>query len=263
MAFFPGRPMPKTLQRETSNEVDDSPSIYNARDYNIHHRELRAVQRLLVGEGLGQEDNGLLGALIEALNALRSLSNGGLLSEYSGIIKSGDAVPIPSHIFNTRTGSTLQAIDTIIPVDSTSGFPKVGFLTKFNNTNISDITNKYTFGKSIMNYEIIRYSGKTETSFIGCTREIEGYAQDLVDPYAVVIGGKASLLLSSNLWQVDITKNPPLEVNIEHDAGLNVSSKILSLELAELKPISLIIQIAYSLSVVGSFENINFSQNLA
>lgn len=270
MAFFPGSPMPKSLKRETANEVDDSPSIYNARDYNIHHRELLAIQRLLVGDGLGQGDSGMLGAIIAALNALKAMSNGGSLSQYSGSIESDEYIPIPSQIQNTQTGATLLATDTTIDVVSTAGFPKVGFLTKFNNTNISDLTKKYAFGKSIMNYEIIRYSGKTDTSFIGCTREVDGFAQDLEDPYAVIIGGKASLLVSPDYWKVDLTKRPPLNVNVEHDARLKVLSRVWAVPTVPIgapgihyETISTAIRVAYSLSVVASFENVPFSQNLA
>lgn len=261
MAFFPGSPMPKNLKRETANEVDDSPSIYNARDYNIHHREIRAIQRLLVGDGVGEPDNGMLGAIIEALNALKAMTNGGLLSQYCGVVLPSEFVPIPNQILNTKTGDTLLASDTTIPVVSTEGFPRSGFLTKFNNTNAVTAlgAKNYTFGKSIMNYEIIRYAGKTESSFVGCTRAVDGEAQTLVDPYAVILGGKASIVFSHDLWKIDATKHP-IQLYIEHDARLKLGGAVLDSNLAE---INSILQISYALSVAGSFENINFSQNVA
>ena len=189
MAFFPDSPMPKNLKRETAKEVDNSASIYNARDYNIHHREILAMQRLLIGNGFAETDNGMLGAIIAALEALKNMTNGGLLSKYCGTIQSSEYVPIPAQVLNTKTGDTLLATATTIPVLSTSGFPRSGFLTKFNNTNVvaAGDFKSYAFGKSIMNYEIIRYAGKTDTSFTGCTREIDGFAQDLEDPYACLL----------------------------------------------------------------------------
>lgn len=255
---FPLEPMRKNLIPETWTEVDGNPSVYNAKDHNIHHRELIALQKFLIGKGLGTT-TGLLGKFKDVLGAFRSLANNGVIGEYSGIIKSGDEVPIPAHILKVKTVGAVTAVATTIPVVSTFGFPKAGVLTKFNNvdatTDGTPQCKKFSFGKSILNYELIRYTGVTDTSFTGCTRAVEGLAQEVAsNEEAQIILGRASLNLSHKSWSC-IGGALPFQCYIEHDAVLNVQANSFDSK-PMLTQADKVMEIMYSLTVSGYFSDI-------
>lgn len=168
MAYFPDNIMPKRLRRESSKEVDDSPLIYNARDYNIHHREIRAIQRLLVGgsvqerivrdtlqntpdsqdfpdqdttggQGPNQGGNSITDIINRFLVIIDLISNRGYVGQYSGTIQTGGQVPVPSALTTTQTTGTVASTATSIPVVSTSGFTSSGVITKFNYINATEL----------------------------------------------------------------------------------------------------------------------------
>jgi hypothetical protein len=157
--------LPLILKPETFAEVDGSPSIFGARDYNVHRRELVAIETALIGKqvftaasgvagfscanfngtstcpnGGGTGGNGTNGgatSIAQALQQIQSLidlvSNGGLFGQFCGTIQAPGAVPIPSSLLTTVCQASLLAGATSIPVESTAGFPSQGFITKFNN----------------------------------------------------------------------------------------------------------------------------------
>jgi hypothetical protein len=234
MAFFPFSIMPKHLQKETAREVDDSPSIYNAKDYNIHHRELLAIERFLVGDGLGEEDGGLLKTVSEVLSAITRISTGGLIARHGGLINNPRQIAIPDSAVSTFTDGAIGPADTSISVISTDGFPDSGIITKFNdilpNEELSDFdSQKYEFGPNITNQEIIEYSGKTDTAFTGCSRGIDGTtAQAVVDgDQAVVTAGRASLFLSNTFWTASGGK--PVQLLIKQTSSLVITPYLVSL----------------------------------
>lgn len=241
---FPLALMSKNIKRETSGEVDDSPTIYNARDYNRHHRELLAIQKALIGKGLAS-GTGLLGKFYQILNAFRNMSNNGSLAQYSGTIRRGESVQIPDHLIHTdTTRAAILASDTTIPVLSTIGFAKSGVITKFN-----AIDPYASFGKvkTMSSYEIIEYSGITDTSFTGCTRAVEGTAQDVADgDLAVIMAGRASIMFSQKTWEQRPGTGLPFVVTIAHDQALNVSVND-----------AVNIEIVYTLLVSGYFTGVN------
>ena len=162
---FPNSILPLSLKPETLDEIDGSPNIFNARDYNIHRRELVAIEKTLLGKqnlvvsgvsgfscssfagsspcpnGGGTGDNGTNGggtaSVAQALQQVQALidlvSSGGLFGSHCGTIQCGNAVPIPPSLLTTVCQAPLSAAATSIPVESTAGFPSQGFITKFNN----------------------------------------------------------------------------------------------------------------------------------
>jgi hypothetical protein len=230
MAFFPVVPMPKELKRETSKEVDNNPSIYNARDYNIHHREIIAIEKMLIGDG-STTNNALLNLIRDSIQVFFDITNNGRLGSFSGIVASGSKISIPDFIPQTTTSGALAVSDTTITVVSTTGFPENGFLTKFNSIGTS-LTGSppepvFTFGNNITSQEIISYTGKTDTTFTGCTREEQDtIAQEVVvDGVATIIAGRSSLFLSGSSWA---SNGHPYHVIVEHDAELEVTATVIA-----------------------------------
>lgn len=242
--FFPNSVMPKSLRKETSKEVDDSPLVYNARDYNVHHRELRAIQQFLIGPAGfdGTVDGTSLNALVqEALATMRSISNGALLAQFSGVVASGTAVPIPAALKRTTTSGDVAAAATTIGVGSTDSFPESGYITKFNAlgalTTCSDgsapvadrcpvgavKSQTYAHGTKVFtNQEVIRYGGKTATSFLDCARSQFGSTAQAVDADspALILSGRASFSLWLASWEQTLENVLLNEIFIGHDAGL-------------------------------------------
>jgi hypothetical protein len=154
--------MPKKLRKETGNEVDDSPLIYNSRDYNIHHREIRAIQRFLIGRGasvstseseneivtnniISDSDlvannqtgqNSVNDFLYKIINLIDLLLNRGYIGQYSGTVQSGGKVKIPPAIITTQSTGDISSGSTSITVSDTSSFPSAGVITKFNSLSV-------------------------------------------------------------------------------------------------------------------------------
>lgn len=164
MSYFPSSIIPLSLKPETSAEVDGAPNIFNAHDYNLHRRELVAIEKALLGKqslvasgvsgfscsnlagasacpnGGGTGGNGTNGMTTGAAQALQQvqalidqISNGGLMGQFCGAVRVGGAVPLPPSLVATVCQAPLLASATSIPVESTAGFPSTGFITKFNN----------------------------------------------------------------------------------------------------------------------------------
>lgn len=160
MSFFPSQVMPKRLRKETSKEVDNSPLIYNARDYNIHHREIRAIQQFLVGvanqasggddtvvvsgggssgpsadttgAGTGSGGQSLVSIMNRFVEIIDQALNRGLVGQYSATVQAGGSVSMPPNVVRTTTSGDISAAATTITVASTDGFPSAGVITKFN-----------------------------------------------------------------------------------------------------------------------------------
>lgn len=250
MASFPSTIVPKNLKRETQNEVPGSPAIYNAGDYNVHLRELIAIEKMLVGKGMSVgTDSSLLSVLINAVNAYNSLSNGGLFSQVSGTLQAGTAIPMPPHTLTATTAPggpygpslSLPANATTIYVDFTDGFPQSGTLTKFNSVHDYAAFSENILGGLgggvipqtyvmipqtwITSQEVITYDGITPTSFKNCVRGVEGDTQDVTyGNTALIVGGRASIMLGLDSWiNPQPLGIPPLSgvLQVDHDAMLN------------------------------------------
>lgn len=263
MSNFPMGVMKKNLKRETLNEVDNSPNIFNAKDFNIHDRELLSIQRYLVGDGLGQPNSGIAGQLAATINQFRAVANNGLMSQYAGSLTTGQSIPLPQNIIQTTTSGVNSAIATTINVASTVGFPSSGFITKFNNVSSTTTSNplwrRFLFA-SQTSQEIISYTGTTATSFTGCTRSVEGTAQaTLINEKAVIFGGKASVFIGLKSYVTIFDNNlAPAQFVVEHDSTLKVTGQILTDNGDPVTPLRTdqFIQIGYSLFIVGAFPNI-------
>ena len=273
MAYFPSQIMPKRLMPETVREVDDSPAIYNARDYNIHLRELIAIERFLVGDGLSAAsgNTGIVSMLNALAQAFNSLSKNGTILQTSGVISTvgaGDqpphligTVPLPAGLANTYTRDAVSKTDTTIPVVSVKDFPTSGYITKFNSVKAGG----YPFGfTSMSSQEVISYASvdTVTNEFLGCTRAILGTAQDVpsgisrdTNP-ALIVAGRASVFLAHKGWQTaQPTGGGALVTNayIDHDASLMVSSAVYDNASNTMDESH---EIIYSLTVSGTFENI-------
>ncbi len=267
MVYFPVSIMPKNLKRETVNEVDNSPNLFNARDFNIHHREIIAIEKFLVGDGIGTDNLGLLDLISQEIQLLKDISNNGLLSQFSGNIKSGETISFADRgDFHTALNVSFLADNaTEIEVDSIDGFPESGYLTKFNSTKKIVDDTSYDFGISITDQEIISYTGVSAAEginpakFTGCTRGLEGTtAQDAETGASLIVGGKASLMLGIRSFKAT-TGTIPNQLYITHDAALKVTAAAND---EDATAIDSLLEISYAMSIVGSFSDIRISQTL-
>jgi hypothetical protein len=266
MAYFPETIMPKILASETVREVDDSPAIYNAKDYNTHLRELIAIERFLVGDGLGASDStGMIGMLNSLVQAFNNISKNGIISQSSGLVADDGTVPLPSSLVNTYTNGGVGAGDLSIPVVSVAGFPTSGYITKFNSIKTSPSGTPFGF-KSLYSQEVIQYTSvDTNTNeFLGCTRAIIGSAQAVpsgivgdVNP-ALIVAGRASIFLTHKGW--DVPPNQiPATVYVDHDASLVVTSAVYD---DSWNKIDGGCEVMYALTVSGTFEDIKVSESV-
>lgn len=282
MAFFPSRVLPKSLRKETSNEVDNSPLIYNARDYNIHHREIRSIEESLLGASSG---GGIIN-LVSTVNDLMSdILNGGLLAQYCGTIQAGGQISIPSKVTNTKTVGAVGSSDSTINVSSTEGFPDSGVLTKFNGLGVQEwCTNniapsggacsvgaikfleydKFHGGATQRTFqETITYTSKTDTAFLNCTRGVNSTTAEAVSSaeQSVIILGNAALWLAPNVWVRDTTKFQN-QFYITYTPDLTVNAHLLEQgSRTVVKPnIDILTEINWGLSVVSYFSLPNIDQ---
>ena len=227
MAYFPNQIMPKMLMKETSKEVDDSPAIENAKDWNVQHREIRAIEKLLIGDnpsgGLvlaGSDQQGttqLPKCLKDGVDYVRylleELFNGCWLSQYSGTVRYKNYIKFPDCVIQTKTTGAILSGDTTITVESTDGFPRSGTITKINGlrteeycqsgaggspvgggdvcttgTKYITYSDFFTGTKHRTSQEIITYTDKTQTQFLNCTRSVNlSTAEDLASDEQAVI----------------------------------------------------------------------------
>jgi hypothetical protein len=206
--------MPKRLRKETANEVDDCPLVYNARDYNIHHREIRAIQRFLVGSGLsgtgvssGNSDppgdgsasvssaivnspsgeNSINDLVSKIINLIDLLLNRGYIGQYTGTVQSGGKVKIPPAIVTTQTVGGISAGSTSIPVVDTSGFPSSGVITKFNSLGLESMCSDDvppTGGRCNAGADrIISYDGLLGSGYHATNQEVISYASKTTNSF--------------------------------------------------------------------------------
>lgn len=317
MAFFPNQIMPKRLKRETDKEVDNSPLVYNARDYNIHHREIREIQRLLIGSAgggaaaggstgsggattgsgsepgqeasAGGQDSGgmaLSDALVRFTEIIHLVATQGFMGLYSGTVQSGGAIELPQVVISTQTSGSVPAGATTIPVVSTAGFPNSGVITKFNRLDTSEVcsdgsapgggsrcalgsqkvvgyTGLVTSGSHATNQERISYTGKTGTSFTGCTRSVNGStAQPASDAEpALVVSGRAAISFGHNFWGRG-TPGTPNQFYLAHDALLRTTAvlKARGSRTRQGRDLQDHIEISWLLSYVGYFASVDMDQ---
>ena len=117
MAYFPNQIMPKTLMKETSKEVDDSPAIENAKDWNTQHREIRAIEKFLIGTrdpnslvfagksqtGTIQYPKSLYEAKAYVRHVLEDLFNGCGMSQFNGTVRCKNYIQLPDCLIKTKT----------------------------------------------------------------------------------------------------------------------------------------------------------------
>jgi hypothetical protein len=282
--------MPKKLRQETANEVDDSPLFYNAKDYNIHHREIRAIEQLLVGNvgfsGLVSSTGGansITDVVEQMQDILRRMANNNLLAQFSGVVSTGNKIIIPPNMVQTATSGALSAATTTITVGTTDHFPDSGYITKFNSVGSRILCTDgnppgagdrcdvgatkfvaYASGVAphISNQEIINYDGKTSTQFLNCTRGAFGTtAQDVAaDVAAVVVSGRAALSMGIHYWEQGLGAQLD-ELYVGHSADLVVTGKALETgSRTREKEIQEVFQAAYMLTISGSFDSLSIEQ---
>lgn len=280
MSYFPLRVMPKALKKETANEVDNSPLIYNAKDYNVHHRDLRAIEQTLLGNSEQGQAYGII-QLVSAVNDLISdIFNGSLLAQFSGTVRAGEQISLPSSVTRATASGEILAAATTITVDSTSGFPDSGTITKFNGLDVQEwcvgggapggggacLPGEYKFaeyGKFIGGdtqrtfQEVITYDGKTDTQFLNCTRAVNGTtAEDLEEgEQATIVLGNASLWLAPNVWVSDEDKAQN-QFYVTYTPDLTVDAHVLEPgSVTVLKaPVDELVEVFWSMSLVSYYD---------
>lgn len=289
MAYFPDSVLPKRLRKETAAEVDNSPLIFNARDYNIHEREIRAIENFLIGQTRSTSipdgsttdiaNTSLLDLTQLAIALFKRMTDGGMITSHTGTILAGRPIPMPSSVVYSKTSGVIGAGATSIGAVSTDGFPNEGYLTKFNAITSVQLCSGnngqlpqcpagsvqyqgFAFGPKMTNQELIYYTSKTATTFDGCTRSVGAstaqYADDAAP--AILVCGKASLMLSHNVWDRSASQNPN-EFYLEHDAMLNTRAALYQEGNRKVtKSISGLIELAYSMTVSGWFDDVDVSQ---
>jgi hypothetical protein len=278
--------MPKRLKAETPAEVDGSPLVYNARDYNRHHKEIRAIECFLLGPG---GEGGMLSTLAEAEAVVNQVKRGGALVTLGGTVTSGGAIQLPANVVYTTLKGPLSAAATSITVGDATGFPSSGYITKFNALATSNFCTGgagvgpggrcvagtgFQFpdypamvgGSGAMTMpEVIRYEDVQNDVFLDCTRAVDGStAQDVAaSDGALVVSGKASLMLSHNAWARTWTK--PSQFYLSCDALLNVYGAVLEdgSPGGSKAPISTVVEIGYSLVIVGWYDALFNTSSLA
>jgi len=278
MAYFPDRVMPKALRKETWQEVDGSPLIYNAADFNRHHREIIAIESLLLNGSNVSE------AVALAETLLARIASGDLMAHSSGLLKNGQAVQVPAGIAKTSAAGPVGTADATITVASTEGFPDSGYVTKFNAMALAPYchaggapmgagcplgTSAYmdylpfvgTADTCKTNQEVIRYRSKTATTLDFCDRGVDGTtAQALAGgETALVVSGKAAVSFSPFFGAQDWSKQLD-ELCVGHDARLVVTAYAMELGQRFTKVMDTPVVTAYSLSVVGWFDLPEMSQ---
>jgi hypothetical protein len=244
MAKFPESVMTKSLKPETSKEVDNSPAIYNARDFNIHHRELLAIEKYLVGRGLNTDDNGLVGIIRQALNVFYSISAEGFIARYSGLVKTGDRIVLPSTLTATVTTGSSSSGDSTIAVADTSKFPSAGYITKFNLVDGSEL--------AVTNQEIIQYAGTDGNVFQSCTRSIDSTTAQNSSAGAVIVSGRCSLMLNPNYWST--TKDTAVQFFVDQAQDLTITCGLK--DSADALVTGGVVYVEYELAAVKSFEDL-------
>ena len=278
MAYFPSTVVPKRLKKETYTEVDGNPLVYNARDYNRHLREIRAIECSLLGS---QEGTGIVDIVDRAETLTAEFKRGGMLVFLSGTVPSDSQVQVPERVNWVTIRGPLGAADNTIEVDDVTYLPSSGYITKMNALDASQYCTlgspvgpgdrcaagtgvKYMAydqflggSKTMTSQELISYEGVNaqNNTLLNCTRGVDGStAQDLDNgTNAVGIVGWACLSLSHNAFARQWVK--PYQFYLSHDAMLNVTAAVLEAgSIARVKdPISDIMEVAYSWAIIGNF----------
>ena len=269
MGYFPETIMPKVIRPETGREVDGDPSICNARDRNIHHREIIAIEKFLVGLGWGSSGNdGGLASMMPAILSMLRMPMYQVAGQITITQATGyETIPLSQYPRMVRTvtdGTHLAPGDVVIhadPATGTAGFPDSGWLTKFNTISASTVAGppqykNYGFGKTISSQETIQYSGKTDTAFLSCVRDAST-AQNLpAGQTAVIVCGKASLGLSLVSFN-NVDGDDVRQLYAEHDSNLKVSAALYQAA-NTLTPLG-DISVLYDITVVGPFGVLDLS----
>lgn len=264
MTYFPNSILPKRLIRESAAEVDNCPQIVNAKDYNRLMREIIAIEKYLVGEGSGT-NSGLIGLPDQITDTMKNIANNGLFCQMSGVVSSGSRISIPVSIVSTTTTGNNASAATTINVTSTSNFPTSGTITKFNAISSSTATFSNAAGttEEYKNYsfnefrfqEQITYTGKTNTSFTGCSRVVVD-AQTETAP-SVVIAGKASIALYPIGWDIEQNEYPS-HFYLESTAMLVPTGKVYKTN-ATLHQVDKSFAVGYILTIVGATTTIRMT----
>lgn len=270
--------MPKRLKKETSNEVDGSPLVYNAWDYNRHLREIRSIECSLLGSSYG---TGIIDILTRAETVTEEIKRGGLMVFFSGTVPSGSQVPVPDRVTWVTISGPLLGTATEIYVDDVSYMPDSGYFTKINSITAGQYCTsgspvgagdrcaagvKYMAydqflggAKYITSQELITYDGldKANNKLLNCTRGVDGTTVQDLTGNAVGIAGWASISLSHNAYARQTTIKPN-QFYMTHDEMLNVYGALLEEgSSARIKdPISEIVEVSYSWAIVGNFSSL-------
>jgi hypothetical protein len=277
MSYFPNSIVPKRLKKETVNEVDGSPLVYNAADYNRQLREVRAIECSLIGSAYG---TGIVDLLTKAETLTTETLSGGQIVFLSGTVPTGSQIAVPGNVTWAVIQGPLGAADTEITLDNVSYFPSRGYITKINSLSASEYCTAGTpvgpgdrcavgdgtkymaytdflggATTSITSQELISYDGidLVNNKLLNCVRGEDGTtAQDLVEN-AIGIAGWASISIGLNAYVRSLVT--PSQFYLTHDEMLTVGGGLLEegSESRVKEAISKELEVAYSWAIVGNF----------
>ena len=263
MASFPDSVVPNRLMPETQREVDGSPTIFNAKDYNVHHRELRAIEK----RALSMTD-----AINSSKDRIGYISSGRMFQYHSGsqAASAGSVVniPLPGDVPRVSTTDAIEigALSISVPAGGTDAFPAAGYLTKLNN-NVGEVGTALSLiqAPSYMgtNQEIIQYTSKTSTTFDCCTRGMFGTtvqrqpasSEAVTNPLGtngcILFGGRVTV----SVYPATIASANAVfyEYVIEHDAMLRARIRLLK-NGASVSDSSVL---RYAIMAIGQFDDID------
>jgi len=276
MSYFPNAIVPKRLKKETFNEVDGSPLIYNASDYNKHLREIRAIECSLIGSAYG---TGIVDLLSRAESLTSEILRGGQMVFLSGTVPSGSQIAVPDKVTWSIIKGPLAIGDTEITLDDVSYFPSSGYITKINSLGASEFCTagvpvgvgdacaagdgvKYMAytdfvggALAITSQELIFYDGidVENKKLLNCLRGQDGTTVQDLAGNAIGIAGWASVTVGMNAYVRNLIT--PSQIYVTHDEMLTTSGYMLEEGSASRvkDPITVEFEVAYSWAILGNF----------
>jgi hypothetical protein len=221
MPYFPETIMPLSPKQNVPGFVPSN-VLVSADDYNLHDGEIRAIEEYLGKSGgfvgLGLPKGGLptmrkfesdasssasdqrgtdselpdpsQGSIVNTVSRLVDIVNN--MTDYSsqasssGYLHSGQRVAFPEQVQATFLANIPGSSDTVINVNSTSGFPRQGVISILNDVEqaiMGGTDNK--FHQNVLGgtstVEWIRYSNKNQTQFLDCER---GFLNTNIGPHS-------------------------------------------------------------------------------
>lgn len=212
MAYFPDRIMPDIQKKDVAGATTDDERIV-ASDWNKHNDEIIAIEEFLgVGSASaadvtaivnGSTDpKNIIGVIERLIDEMNLFSDEGILTT-SGYVHNGQKMIFPEQAHVAFLTDIPSTSDSVIRVASTLGFPESGVLTILNDIAVPT----QSIPKTMV--EWIKYTSKTSTEFLGCTR---GFGDSTIGAHSGAPALTATFSGDKNL--LDACVSPPAISNV-------------------------------------------------